>query len=133
MKAVATSETDSNRRDREADARERALDEREANARIRESDQANRTHEAQKILDDAAQRDDQADARDDVAEKRDMAADLEAFLNTDEQGYAGLSGRLAAALDRSHSKGDRGAAAEDRSQLTQGDPKPDPDKDSVGP
>jgi len=116
--SVESSPTGSNRRDRDADEREAALDVREAEARAREMDQANRQHDAQTILVDAGHRDDAADARDVISATRDQAADLEAFLNKDET-YVGHGQRRAAAVDRSHAKDDREAAAGDRIQLTE--------------
>ena len=108
----------------ETDERQSILDAGKAQEQARESDRAPRQLETDKILVDADQRDDAAAARDVASDKREMVADLKAFLDSNEP-YVGLDQRRAAALDRSHAKGDREASAQDRAELTR--PGPDPD------
>ena len=107
----------------ETDERQSVLDAAKAQE-ARESDRTRRQSETDKILVDADQRDEAATARDVVSNKREMAADLKAVLDRVES-YAGLDARRAAALDRSHAKGDREASAQDRAELTRADPDPD--------
>jgi hypothetical protein len=102
-------------------ARERAIDERENRADARDAAQAEREARTRGILADADERDVQADARDSAADGRDRAASLDSFLRDDHSDNdAALKSRRAGALDRLDSKGDREAAAEDRSHLAEG-------------
>jgi hypothetical protein len=76
----------------------------------------NRTTRRAGILSDASERDAKADSRDEIADDRDRAASLQSFLHHEEYD-AGNKARRAAAMDRSDSKDDRAAAADDRSEL----------------
>ena len=84
----------------------------------------------EKILVDADRRDDEAAIRDGVSDKRAEAADLQAFLDTNET-YSGHGERRAAALDRSHAKSDRESSAQDRAELAK--QKDDADDGPVNP
>jgi hypothetical protein len=70
----------------------------------------------EQILVDADRRDEEAEIRDGVSDKRSEAADLQAFMDTNET-YSGLGERRAAAVDRSHAKHDRESSADDRAEL----------------
>ena len=102
-------------------AREAHLDQREAQLDLREAAQEARKHKEYEILMAAEARDKEADARDAAAAKRDREADLRSFLCDQAYGVDYIQTRRFAALDRSESKSDRKAAAEDRSKLTAGD------------
>jgi hypothetical protein len=105
--AVATS-SDSDALDGESD---------EAKWAVTAADGKPRADRTQKILADADRRDDEASARDVVADEREAAADLQAFMDLDQE-YAGQGERRAAALDRASAKGDREMSADDRAQLS---------------
>ena len=121
---VASDPTGSQPSEDESGESQLVLDAGNAREQARQSNRAVRQLETDKILIDADQRDDAATARDVASDKRERAADLKAFLDQDEP-YAGLNQRRAAALDRSRAKGDREASAQDRAELTKPDPDPD--------
>lgn len=97
-------------------------DNREAVLTAREILQNDREKKVQQIIAAADERDDEADARDALADKRDQAASLAAFLSTGHTYDATLKARRSAAGDRLDSKIDRKSSAQDRSELTDGDP-----------
>lgn len=99
-------------------AREAQLDQREAQLDLRQAAQEARKHKEYEILMAAEARNEEADARDAEATKRDREADLRSFLDDQAYGVDYVQTRRFAALDRSDSKSDRKAAAEDRSKLT---------------
>jgi hypothetical protein len=75
------------------------------------------------ILTDAEQRDSMANVRDSAANRRDVEANLDALLK-EEPDEAGFEARAWAKKDRSNSRHDREASAEDRTELTTDDPPP---------
>jgi hypothetical protein len=75
------------------------------------------------ILKDAEQRDSVANVRDSAANRRDVEANLDALLK-EEPDEAGFEARAWAKKDRSNSRHDREASAEDRTELTTDDPPP---------
>ena len=75
------------------------------------------------ILTDAEQRDSVATVRDSAGNRRDVEANLDALLK-EEPDEAGFEARAWAKKDRSNSRHDREASAEDRTELTADDPPP---------
>lgn len=111
-------------RDAAAEEREHAADEREAALEVRESladevlaAQDSRGTNTRRVLDDAERRDQVSDARDASANEREVAASRAAFLDHANSSNHQTGIRRDAALDRSHSKSDRTAAATDRMEL----------------
>lgn len=106
-------------RDVREDEREDDLAAREARVSRREVALAVREESARQVLGAADARDDEADQRDDVAVERDRAASLKAFTTPDGSYPQDLEARRHAAIDRLSSRGDRTAAAADRTALTE--------------
>jgi hypothetical protein len=98
------------------------MDNPEAVLTARETFQDDREQKVQNIIAAADERDEEADARDAVADERDQAASLAAFLSPGDDYDLTLKARRSAAVDRLDSKIDRASSAQDRSELTDGDP-----------
>jgi hypothetical protein len=116
-------EYDLHDRERRAADQDAALNVREADLVAAEAVLAARNERTQQILSRGTQRDGDADQRDLMADRRDMSANLDSFLSRDapnrHDGGSDRQARNFAAHDREDSKGDRAAAARDRSQLAQ--------------
>ena len=122
-------ETAEDQREQAADARESALDAREYQVMAREDAESERANRVQEILTAADTRDEQAEARDGVSVKRDMAANLDAWLN-DTDNEEAVEARRLAWDDRTHSRRDRTASADDRDHLAEDGIRPSADTEN---
>lgn len=122
-------ETAADRREQAADVRESDLDAREFRVMAREDADSERANQVQQIRTAADQRDERADARDVVSNKRLKAANLNAFLNDTDNEDADEARRLAWD-DRTHSRRDRTASANDRDHLADSGTRPEPDSEN---
>lgn len=75
------------------------------------------------IMTDADQRDSVANVRDSAANRRDVEANLDALLK-EEPDEEGFEARAYARKDRTNSRHDRSASADDRTELAAEDPPP---------